>query len=90
MFTRFLRQDNTLVQQITFGAAPSQTPSDSSIAEFVQEHWVIDGQWTLDGAHRTPVPHPGPPKEDCYTMDPPERPYRVRLSDAKTEIPAEE
>jgi hypothetical protein len=45
---QILRQDNTLAQRITFGAAPSQTPSDSSIAEFIQDHWIIDYHWTLD------------------------------------------
>ncbi len=42
------RQDNTLAQQITFGPQISQTPSDSSVAEFVQDHWLINRQWTLD------------------------------------------
>jgi hypothetical protein len=45
---QLLRQDNTLAETITFGPAPSQTPSDSSVAEFVQDHWVIDSQWSLD------------------------------------------
>jgi hypothetical protein len=37
-----------LAEEITFGQAPSQTPSDSSVAEFVQDHWVIDPHWSLD------------------------------------------
>ena len=41
-------QDNALVQQITFGPQVSQTPSDSSVAEFVQDHWVLGPQWTMD------------------------------------------
>jgi len=45
---QILRQDNSLAQGITFGLAPSQTPSDSSVAEFIQDHWVIDSQWSLD------------------------------------------
>ncbi len=45
---QILRQDNTIAQQITFGPQQSQTPSDSSVAEFVQDHWLIDPHWTLD------------------------------------------
>jgi hypothetical protein len=45
---QLLRQDNSLAEEITFGPAPSQTPSDSSVAEFVQDHWVINPHWSLD------------------------------------------
>lgn len=45
---QLLRQNNTLSELITFGTAPSQTPSDSSIAEFVQDHWVFNPQWSVD------------------------------------------
>lgn len=45
---QLLRLDNSLAEQITFGAAPSQAPSDSSVAEFVQDHWVVDSHWSLD------------------------------------------
>jgi hypothetical protein len=45
---QLLRQDNTLAQQITFGTAPSQSPSDSSVAEFLQDHWVLDSHWSVD------------------------------------------
>jgi len=43
-----LRQDNSLAEEITFGAPPSQTPSDSSVAEFIQDHWVLTPKWSLD------------------------------------------
>ena len=43
-----LRPDNSLTQQITFSAATSQAPSDSSIAEFVQDHWIISPNWSMD------------------------------------------
>ena len=43
-----LRQDTTLAQEITFDTTPAQTPSDSSVAEFVQDHWVLDPHWSLD------------------------------------------
>ncbi|HEY4978475.1 MAG TPA: carboxypeptidase regulatory-like domain-containing protein [Candidatus Acidoferrum sp.] len=45
---QILRQDNSLAEEITFGTAPSQTPSDSSVAEFVQDHWVMNPHWSLD------------------------------------------
>ena len=45
---QLLRADNSLAQQITFGAAPSQSPSDSSVAEFLQDHWVLDTHWSVD------------------------------------------
>jgi len=45
---QLLRLDNSLAQQITFGAAPSQSPSDSSVAEFLQDHWVLDSHWSVD------------------------------------------
>jgi hypothetical protein len=43
-----LRQDTTLTQRITFSAPTSQAPSDSSIAEFVQDHWIITPTWSVD------------------------------------------
>jgi Carboxypeptidase regulatory-like domain len=43
-----LRQDSTLAQEITFDTTPAQTPSDSSVAEFVQDHWVLDPHWSVD------------------------------------------
>jgi hypothetical protein len=45
---QILRPDNSLAEQITFGAAPSQVPSDSSVAEFLQDHWVLDSHWSVD------------------------------------------
>jgi hypothetical protein len=45
---QLLRPDNSLAEEITFDAAPSQAPSDSSVAEFFQDHWVLSPQWTLD------------------------------------------
>jgi len=43
-----LRLDNTLTQQITFSEPTSQAPSDSSVAEFVQDHWIITPTWSVD------------------------------------------
>jgi hypothetical protein len=45
---QILRQDNSLAEAINFGPAPAQTPSDSFVAEFVQDHWVIDSHLSVD------------------------------------------
>ncbi len=45
---QLLRADNSLAEEITFGSAPSQTPSDSSVAVFIQDHWVFDPHWSVD------------------------------------------
>lgn len=45
---QLLHQNNSVVQEITFGLAPSQNPSDSSFAEFVQDRWVIDSHLSFD------------------------------------------
>ena len=45
---QLLRQDKTLAERITFDSAPAQSPSDSSVAEFVQDHWVLSPQWSVD------------------------------------------
>lgn len=45
---QILREDSSLAQQIGFGSAPSQAPSDSSVAEFVQDHWVLGAHWSID------------------------------------------
>ena len=45
---QILRLDNTLTQRITFSPPTAQAPSDSSVAEFVQDHWVITPNWSVD------------------------------------------
>ncbi|HWZ96568.1 MAG TPA: TonB-dependent receptor [Candidatus Dormibacteraeota bacterium] len=45
---QLLREDNSLAEEITFDLANPQKPSDSSVAEFVQDHWVINPRWSLD------------------------------------------
>jgi hypothetical protein len=40
--------DKTLLQRITFSQPTSQSPSDSSVAEFVQDHWIITPTWSVD------------------------------------------
>jgi len=43
-----LRLDSTMTQQITFSPPTSQAPSDSSVAEFVQDHWIVTPRWSVD------------------------------------------
>jgi hypothetical protein len=45
---QLLRADNSLAEEITFSSAPSQAPSDSSVAVFIQDHWVLDPHWSFD------------------------------------------
>src|SRR6516164_8765048 len=45
---QILREASSLAERITFDLAPSQTPSDSFFAEFVQDHWLINSRLSLD------------------------------------------
>jgi hypothetical protein len=45
---QLLRQDGSLAEQIDFLATPLQTASDAAVAEFVQDHWVLDSHWAAD------------------------------------------
>ena len=45
---QLLRLDGTLAEQIDFVGHPSQTPSDSSTAGFVQDHWVLNKHFSVD------------------------------------------
>jgi hypothetical protein len=45
---QILNQDGTLAEQITFLPGTVQSASDSAVAEFVQDHWVLDSHWSTD------------------------------------------
>jgi len=45
---QILRQDGSLAETIDFDAAPPQTPSDSIFAEFVQDHWLLRSNLSVD------------------------------------------
>jgi hypothetical protein len=45
---QILNQDGTLAEQITFAPGAPQSASDSAVAEFVQDHWVLDSHWSTD------------------------------------------
>ena len=45
---QILNQDGTLAEQITFLPGAIQNASDSAVAEFIQDHWVMDSHWAAD------------------------------------------
>jgi hypothetical protein len=45
---QILRQDGTLAEEITFLPGTVQSASDSAVAEFIQDHWVLDSHWAVD------------------------------------------
>jgi len=45
---QILHQDGTLAEQITFLPGTVQNASDSAVAEFIQDHWVLDSHWAVD------------------------------------------
>ena len=49
---QLLRQDGSLAEAINFQGAPLQNASDTAVAEFFQDHWVLDSHWALDGGAR--------------------------------------
>jgi hypothetical protein len=47
-----LEQDGTMDEEINFQPARAQIPSDTSVAEFVQDHWILNPHWTVDAGAR--------------------------------------
>jgi hypothetical protein len=45
---QLLREDGSLAETINFQGAPLQSASDTAIAEFFQDHWVMNSHWALD------------------------------------------
>src|SRR6266404_1031438 len=45
---QILNQDGTLAEQISFLPGTMQKASDSAVAEFVQDHWVLSSHWAAD------------------------------------------
>src|SRR5246127_246570 len=45
---QILNQDGTLAEQISFVPGTIQRASDSAVAEFVQDHWVLSSHLTAD------------------------------------------
>ena len=49
---QLFQQDGTLDEEINFQPAAAQNTSDTAVAEFVQDHWIIDPHWTVDAGVR--------------------------------------
>lgn len=45
---QLLREDGSLAETINFQGAPLQSASDTAVAEFFQDHWVMNSHWALD------------------------------------------
>src|SRR5579863_3531099 len=45
---QILAQDGTLAEQITFVPGTVLNASDSAVAEFIQDHWVMNSHWAAD------------------------------------------
>jgi carboxypeptidase family protein len=45
---QMLRQDGTLAEEISFLGVPLQNASDTAVAEFAQDHWVLNSHWAVD------------------------------------------
>jgi hypothetical protein len=49
---QLLEQDGTLDEQINFLPTTAQSTSDTAVAEFVQDHWILNSHWTVDAGAR--------------------------------------
>ncbi len=47
-----LEQNGSTAEEINFQPAGPQIPSDTSVAEFVQDHWILNPHWTVDAGAR--------------------------------------
>ena len=45
---QLLAQDGTLAEQITFLPGTVLNAADSAVAEFIQDHWVMNSHWAAD------------------------------------------
>ncbi len=45
---RLLREDGSLAQRIDFQGIGVQNASDTAVAEFFQDHWILNSHWALD------------------------------------------
>src|SRR5262249_51412096 len=49
---QLLRNDGTLEESIDFSGTATQSVSDTTVAEFVHDHWVMSQHWTVDAGAR--------------------------------------
>src|SRR5215471_3992587 len=43
-----LRADDSLAEEIVFTGTPAQSASDTAVAEFVEDHWILNPHWAMD------------------------------------------
>lgn len=49
---QLLEQNGSLDESINFQPTAAQNTSDTSVAEFVQDHWILSPRWTIDAGAR--------------------------------------
>jgi hypothetical protein len=49
---QLLEQDGRLDEEINFQPVGAQHSSDTAVAEFVQDHWILNPHWTVDAGAR--------------------------------------
>ncbi|HLZ51115.1 MAG TPA: carboxypeptidase regulatory-like domain-containing protein [Candidatus Acidoferrum sp.] len=49
---QLLQQDGTLQEEINFQPVGAQNTADTNVAEFIQDHWVLNSHWTVDAGAR--------------------------------------
>ena len=49
---QLLEQNGTLDERINFRPTGAQNASDTAVAEFVQDHWILNPHWTVDAGAR--------------------------------------
>ena len=49
---QLLEQGGALAEEINFQPAAAQITSDTAVAEFVQDHWILNPHWTVDAGAR--------------------------------------
>ena len=47
-----LEQSGTMDEEISFQPTAAQNTSDTSVAEFIQDHWILSPKWTIDAGAR--------------------------------------
>jgi hypothetical protein len=45
---QILRQDGSLAETITFNGQILQSATDTAVAEYLQDHWILDSHWALN------------------------------------------
>jgi hypothetical protein len=49
---QLLQQHGTLQEEINFQPVGAQNTADTNVAEFIQDHWILNSHWTVDAGAR--------------------------------------